>query len=503
MSLSTIERVTAESLAMLKSAVAKSNAGVTTANAGAAIDLAQLVSLIPVVTPMYNMTPRVTPPMGSNATLFETNINMTSSQTFQFSVTNSAGPLVQQSVIQQTTSYGVSAFRNVVTLDAIAQNQGYYDPYALGVLTTLGYKLVLEDILMLTGITYSIGDAATPTATTSATGGTIAASTAVDVKVAYRSWYNWYAGGSTAASAQASITTGSTTGTNSVTASVSPPLLTAAFDWFVNGFYYTTTQVPTVTITSIPTANQPVPNSPSLPLLYQAGNVAITSVPATDTSYSTAGYSGLLASIGANISSQTGSGITYVTPGTGVSQGNYTLNLAGGQLTSSGPQITQINEALNVLWANWQISPSMMFVSSQQMNDISTTILASTNAVNYTPGNSVAARRGFVMGGATPVYVSPITGAEINVVVHPHLPPGVIAMAPSAVPYPASNIGAPWEMRTTYDNFLFAYGASDAAESVAGANGPRWPFSISSNAAFVNYAAPLMVLMTNIAPGIA
>lgn len=490
--------VSKETTSMTRALISKATTGGFTSNTGnSGVDLAPFVSLVPVDTPFYNSTPRMQVAQGAPFTQWQVLQNLNNIQNYKFVAPDLAGALVQNSVISLSNQFARTAQRQTVYLDNIGQSLGYVDPYSLAVVQAINQKLIQEDILMLNAITFSIGSTPAPSVSASNTGGQIAASTAVNVQVAARSGYNYYTGGSTAATAEVSVTTDSTSSTNSVTATIaSPQELASAYDWFVNGYYYTTTSVPTVTITSIPTSNQTVPNTSALPLLYGAGTVAITSVPTTDTSYSTEGYTGLLGSILADLSSVSGLA-SYVTPGTGATQGAYRQNLGGGQLTVDGTQITQLDELLLAIFGIWQIQPTRFLVAPQQMNDISSSIMGGNNAVNFFSPTSIEQHRGLVAGGSVPVYVTPVVGQPVQLQVMPHLPPGTIIAVCDEIPFPASNIGATFQMRTEYDNFLFQYGVD--AEN----GGPRWTFEVRTQAAPINFGGPTMGVITGIAPGIA
>lgn len=494
--------LTRETISAVKALVAKSiTSGFTSSTGAAGFDLAPFVSLVPVDTPFYDSTPRLQVGQGALQTVWETYANLNSQQRYQFTALDESAPLMLNQTIAQANPMSVDGVRNLVTLDAIAQGQNYVDAYAVAVLQAINQKLIQEDIIMLNALNFSIGalSASDLALSTSTTGGSIPASTAVDVAVAARSGYNYYAGGSTA-SVTGSITTGSTDATNSVTVTLSNvPKLAVAYDWFVGGFYYTTTSVPTVTVTAIPTANQTVPNTPELPLLYQAGQVFSGGPPTTDTSYSPNGYTGLVGSILADLSSggTPDSPALYVTPGTGVSQGSLSFNLAGESLTVQGPQVLEINEAAAAIFANWQLSPTRLLAAPNVYNFISQSILSTVNAVNFFSPTSVAQHQGLVGAGSVPVYIDTVTGAPIQLQVQPHLPPGVAVLVNDQIPFPGSNIGSALQVRTEYDNFLFLYG-TPANPAGSGPSGPRWDFEVRTRSTFVNYAAPTMAVFTNI-----
>jgi hypothetical protein len=500
------KNLTRQTMAAVKSAVAKATtAGFTTQTGASGVDLAPFVSLTPVDTPFYNSTPRVGLTMGSYQTMWQTYPNVNGLQSYGFTAPDTSARVMLNSVQTQANPFAKTAIRQVITLDEMSEAMGYVDAYSFAILQMINQKIVQEDILMLNGLTFSIGSVATPVLTASATGGQIGSGVTVAVQVAARSGLNYYAGGSTAATSSVNIVTGTTDATNSVSATLTKtPNLAAAYDWFVGGFYYGTTTLPSITITYVPTANQPVTlNATLLPQLANAGSVAITSVPSTDTSYSTQGFTGLMGTILADLTSSGSASAPaiYASPGTGVSQGAYQLNLAGGQLTSNGPQIDQFNEAFQAIYANYQLSPTRILMAPQQFTDISTAILATANAVNYFDPTSVSQHRGLVAAGSVPIYVNPTTGAAAVLQVMPHLPPGQIAIVCDEVPFPASNIASALQVRTTYDNFLYTYGVT--SEPASGPSGPRWDVEVRSNESLENYAAPTMAVITGIAPGVA
>jgi len=478
--------ITEETIEQIKKAQTN---GFTTSTGVVGYDLSGVVSLVPVNTPWFDRVAR-TSGEGSLAANWKALTNINNQQPNPFVGLDQGGNYVkfnEQDVLAKYVPVRVSGY---VSHDSIDLSKGYADTRALAVTGTLMQWRIQENKGLLGGQGFALPTIATPaTPTLSTTGGTIAASTAVPVKVAARSAYNYYWGGSGVASSQASATTASTTSTNSATTSVAAVKGAVAYDWFVNGIYYTTTVTNTVTITSIPTAAQAVPN---LPDLYPT---APSAVPTADTSYSTNSYNGLIATLAGDYSS-TG----LVTPGSGTSSGATFTSLNGATLTATSQGVTEIDNMLLAIYNQAQLSPTAMIINGQEAQDIKGKILASNQAIMYTTPDG-ASREGVIGGGSVAGYINGASGGDrIDIVVDPHLPPGRIVFVTERINYPNSGIANTFEARCLRDVAEFPYGTS--LDTTAGNNGgPREVWDLSSVETFVNRAPVACGIISEIAAG--
>jgi hypothetical protein len=477
--------ITAETLEQIKKAQTN---GVTTGTGIVGYDLSGVVSLVPVNTPWFNRVARK-PGDGSKAAVWRALLNVNNAQPNPFVGLDQGGNFIKVSEQDVLAPYVPVRVSGEVTRDAVDLAKNYADAKAIAVTSTLMQWRIQENKALLGGQAFALPTVATPTVVASATGGQIAASTAVNVKVAARSGMNYYWGGSGVASAQGSVTTGTTVGTNSATASVAAVKGAVAYDWFVAGFYYTTTVTNTVTITAIPTANQPVPN---LPDLY---TTAPASVPAVDTSFSASAYNGLIASCAGDYSS-TG----LVTPGSGTNSGASFTSLNGATLTANSQGVAEIDAMLLAIYNQAQLSPTAMIINGQEAQDIKAKILATNAAVTYLNPDA-ASRDGVIGGGAVAGYINGASGGDrVDIVVDPHLPPGRIGFVTERVPYPNSGIANTFEARCLRDVSEFDYGAQ--LDTTPGNNGgPREVWDVSSTETFVNRAPVACGWITEIAAG--
>jgi hypothetical protein len=481
------EAITAETLEAIKKAQTN---GITFSTGLYGYDLSGVVSLVPVNTPFFERVKR-TSGEGSTAAHWRALLNINNQQPSPFVGADQGGNYIKFSEMDVLAPYVPVRVSGYVSRDSIDFAKGYADAKAIASTGTLMQWRIQENKGLFGGQAFALPTIATPSVVQSDTGGTIAPSTAVNVKVAARSGLNYYWGGSGVASSQGSVTTSTVAGsTHSATASVAAVKGAVAYDWFVAGFYYTTTVVNTVTITSIPTAN--AASVPNLPDLFAT---APTSVPASDTSYTANSYNGLIASLAGDYSAN-----GLVTPGSGTPSGAVFTSLGGATLTATSQGVTEIDAMLLSLYNNAQLSPTAMIINGQEAQNIKGKILASNQAVMYTTPDG-ASREGVIGGGSVAGYINGASGGDrIDIVVDPHLPPGRIVFVTERIPYPNSGIANTFEARCLRDVGQFDYGP--ALDPTPGNNGgPRDVWDVSSVESFINRAPVACGVLTDIGNG--
>lgn len=479
-------------------------AGVLSSTSIAGVDLQDLISWVPVDTPFFDTTPRKSAKQGAKWAFWQVLLNVNDSQP-----DGGVEPDAAADVINIENQYVYSPFAIIgaggrTTWDAEAQAQGYADALAVDTLQTINQQLINLDIHQLLAQNFPLPAASTPTLAASSTGGSIASGASVSVQVAARSGLNYYRGGGSGVASTAASVTAGTSGTSSVTASVTAVKGAVAYDWYVGGFYYTTTTVNTVTITSVPTSTQ---NVPKLAGIYQAGQPGPGAVPTADTSYKSIWQNGLLPSIVGDFASNpdqigiAGSVSDLTTPGTGTPQGAYYQSLDGGQLVVSGAAVEQIDDMNRSIYDTWRLTPTRMLVGSQIITDLANALLDNPQAVTWLQPADKIQRGEVVLGGAVALYLNKtVNGKPITLELQPHLPPGTLISVVDQVPFPGANITTALEVETLYDFFRFDYGAN---RGTGAGGGPRWDFEIRTEQAFKNKASAMMGVIQNVAPGIA
>lgn len=482
--------VTNETLEQLKKAV-NNTSGFTSSTGVTGFDLSDLVSQIPVNTPFRDRLARVGASQGDKFAHWRALLNVNASQPNPGTAFDYSANLSLVAELDISAPYAKIGAGWTATVDAEAFASGYADVKAKAVWNAMNQFKIAEDKKSIGGQAFALATPGTPTVVQSDTGGTIAASTSVAVTVCARTGTNYYWGGSTVASSAGTVTTSSVVAaTHSVTATVAAVRGAVAYDWYVAGFYYTTTTVNTVVITAKPTVSAGSVPTANLPGLY---TVAPTAAPTADGSATPTDFNGMLASLAGDYNT---SGTGLVTPGTGQASGAYFASLNGGTFTISGQNITELDTMNQGIYDSVQQSPDAYMVSSRQGAEISNALLASGAGTTYFQPN-LAGRSEAVLGAFIGWYVNKASGGTpIAIEVNPNLPPGTLIARTDQVSFPDSGIGRVCELRTQMDVTNWDYPAGRIA-GVAG-GGPRWDGEVFATETFINYAPTTMGVLSNI-----
>lgn len=461
-------------------------------------DLSELVTLIPVVTPFRDIVSRVKSPDGNPYAVWRSIMNLTNSQPDPAVGFDMAGAEVLFQEQDFQARYKPLALSVTVSQDAFDLAQGYGDPYAIATFNTLNQMLIAEDRKLLGAQSFPLARPAAPALAVNLTGGSIANSTTVYVGVAARTGSGYYYGSGNSQGNSASIGTGTTgTGANSVTATVGAVRGAVAYDWFqsANGttwYYYTTTTTNTVTMTSVISANNPLPPATQCPDLSTV--VPTYNAAADNGSANPNDYDGFLASLTGDYN---GTG-QWVQPGTGTANPSVWHSLNGAGLNQSGGSIAEIENYLFLpLWNQVKCSPTALMVSAVQAQEIANQILSSPSAVTYL-NTDESGRVNVTAGGRIGSLVNaPAGGIPVPIEVHTSLPPGTIIARTDRVPFPQANISSVLECRTLRDMSQFDYGVSRILGAQNG--GPRKDSEIRTVSAFVDRAPVAMGVLSNVA----
>jgi len=448
--------------------------------------------LFPVLSPFRNRVARHQAANGAKASQWKaiTGINVTRKSVF--SGYGVAGNLISTTEQDVLAAYAPIALGDTVQMDAAALARGFDDLRARAGTNLLYALMIGEDEALLGSQNFALQTPGTPVVATSTTGGTIATTTAINVKVSVRTLQNYYTGGGTVLSAQGTVTTGAGS-TNSGTATVPAVVGAAAYDWYVSGFYYATTYVNKVTITSIPGADQAVTN---LPLL--SGNNITAASRASDLSADPNAFNGLLASLVGDYNA-TG---TLVQHGAGSTASGATFqSLDGATLTGNSGGITEIDNILQSLWDTSNISPTVLMANSQHIRDITRKVIATGGAYTLFQPDNIAQRQGVVGGQVLRTYLNPAVEAQpIDIVVQPHLPQGTIILGAERLPFPGNNVESVWSVETQQEYQQVEYAMSRGTAGAAW-SGPRYDFEVRAIETFRNQFPAGCAVLQNVAAG--
>jgi hypothetical protein len=437
--------VTAETMALMKAALSNSSAdlakAVTTGQGLTFYDLeAPAKNLYPTITKLRNMTPRVGRPAG-----YGTACNWKVVQAITGSGFDAMGwiPEGQRSGAMSYTTANMSApyitlgEEDYLTFEAEAAAEGFEDLNATVSMRLLQKTMRKEETGLLAGnSTLALGTPATPTLSAPANTGSTLPSGTYSVIVAaltlegYLNCKGNAANGFTPSKTitgmdgqtytlnggnsnkSANATQVVTVNSTMLAATVTPILGAVAYAWFVGSAGSETLQA----ITTI--------NSATFSAPLASGRQAATTVTGDNSNNGALAFNGYLVN-----AFQGGTVITQATGTAGT----------GTPLTPSGRgSIVEIDSMLKGMWDSYRLGPTVIFVSSQEQQNITNKVLSNGSApllrydVSATPGQPYA----ISAGGQIRYYYNPYTGGgmesgpgggdTIPVVAHPDLCPGTI-----------------------------------------------------------------------------
>lgn len=495
-----LDQISEETLQIFKAATS----GITSSTGILGVDLAPLISLVPVETPWGDELARTGPNQGSDVALWEALLNINNQQPNPSVALDAAGNLAKNQLMKISAPYLPLAMGYTITRDAIARSRGYSDAKARAVFSAIAQWKIGQDKKAWGAQSFALARPVAPTLTDSVTGGSIAASTTLFIAVAARtgSGYHYCDGDNTAsghgnsqANSQTITTSTVAAATHSVSASTTSVPGGVAYDWFQSPsgtagtwLYYTTTTIPSVTMTSIIVANQ-VPPTLALPGLSSTVPTCLTT--ADNGSVGAAEFNGLIATCTADY---TTAGGPIVQRGAGTPSGSILQDAAGGQFTVSGGGIVQLDSLNTAVYNATYLSPDVYMVNAQEANSLGKLILNSPGAVTYLTMNDGVGRGEIVAGGRVGSYVNRITGKQIPIKVYPNTAPGTLVARRDTLPFPNADVGNVFEMRCLDDMYDYMYG-SDRAHG-----GPRDDGEVRSVSTFINKGAVAQAVLQSIAP---
>jgi hypothetical protein len=170
---------------------------------------------------------------------------------------------------------------------------------------------------------------------------------------------------------------------------------------------------------------------------------------------------------------------------------------AGTTLTSSGHgSVNEIDAMLQGLWDTYQVSPTVLWVNSQQLKDIATKVLTGASAplLQYVQVPEAGEVR-MTAGAAIDFYFNPFLngGVKIPIRIHPMVPPGTILGYAADLPlqYQSNEVPNVAEVRVRRDYYQIDWPVTTRAQMVG----------VYAEETLAVYAPFAMAAITNIAAG--
>lgn len=502
-------QTTAETLALVKaaqgnpdSALAKAWTQSATATSGiTAYDLeGPSKKLYPVITPLRNEIPRVSGKGGIQANWRAVTGVNTTNVSLGVSGGNRGG-VMSSTTADYTASYKGLGLEDSVTFEADYSSENFEDIKAMAVEGLLRAMMIGEEKVILGGnSSMALGNTPTPSLTSANTGGSLLSATGYGVGCVALGFDGYMlaavstgvvqsitrtnadgttdtvTGGTARPSTQANVVSATSANVSTISATVTAVAGAVAYAWFWGA------NSGNLTLGAITTVNSVLITAAAAGAASGSGVANFQALSATDKSQNSLVFDGLL-----TFAAQSSLGSYQKTMATGTAG-------TGTPLTADGlGGVVEIDTALKSFWDNYRLSPSTLWVNSQEMQSIAK---ATANASTTGAQRIVfASEPGKVTGGAVIVrsYLNKYSmdgNQELEIRLHPHMPAGTMLFTTRRLPYPLSNVSNILQMRMRRDYYQIEWPQTTR----------KYQYGVYEDGVLQNYFPPSQGLITNIAP---
>lgn len=494
---------TQETIDLFKGALGKQNDDiaktVSTSTGLVAYDLqGPSKNLVPINTPIRNRLPRVGGGLGL-ATNWKAIQALTGSgfDAMGWVAEGQRTGRMSYSAVNKAASYVTIGEEDQVTFEAINAGRTFEDVRATGTMRVLQKMMLKEENALLFGNkSLNLGTPATPTLGAAGSGATLPALTYSVIVVALTG--EGFRGASLANGVPLSSTitgadgqTYTLNGGSSIKSAAATQAVTLGqilscsttaivgamgYAWFVGA-------AGAEKLEAITTINSATFSAP----LLGTGQAATAVTAGDKSSNSSLAFDGLLTTAFLG-----GSGAYVKQLATGTA-GTGTVLTASGRGT-----VNEIDTMLQSMWDNYQVSPTVLYMNSQELKNVSTKCLTGASSapllqIFTPPGEGYA---GLMAGGVVGFYFNPFAmngGIKIPVMIHPSLPAGTIIGWCENLPMQYQSNGVPnvAEVKTRQDYYQIDWPLRTRAQE----------FGVYAEEVLAVYAPFAMGVITNIANG--
>ncbi len=458
--------ITKESLELVKGALARPDdtlaKSISTATGLLAYDLqAPAKNLFPFVTPIRNVMPRVGGGTGTATNWRQVNAIIGSGfDAMGWVPEGQRSGQMSYSTSSKSATFVTIGEEDAATFEAISAGRQFEDIQARMTFRLLQKMMLKEEMAMLAGnASLLLGTPATPTLSASGAGATLPAGTyfVKVVALTLEGYQNssvaggvattktvtgadsktyMLSGGSSAISGEASqaVTLGQT-----LFCSVTPIQGAVGYAWYIS------TSTGSETLQAITTINSVAISSP-----LSTGNQSQTAITADNSANSSYAYDGLLTTA---LKAGSNAYVNIMATGTaGI----------GTALTASGRgSVVEIDTMFQKMWDTFQVSPTVLYVNSQELKNITTKVLSNASGPLLkfdTPADGSAGEYQLTASGVVQYYYNPFAlngGLRIPIRIHPKVPPGTIIGWAENLPiqYQSNEVPNVAEIKTRQDYY--------------------------------------------------
>ena len=395
--------------------------------------------LYPVLSPLRNALPRVMG-NGDTATRWKAITGINTANLAPGVAEGHRGARISVNEQDYTAAYAGLGLEGDVTFEALYAAEGFDDARARTVESVLRALMIAEEkVLLLGNNSVALGTPAAPVATGPTSGGTITAQAGNIVFVVALTAEGFinasiangvpglvnrsnidgtsdnYGGGSSNVSAASNAIT-TTSGNQTISATVTAIAGAVAYAWYLG------TSAANAVLAQITTVNK-------VTLTANGAGTQTASSITGDNSKNVLEFDGFVMQLVKNVN---GGG------------NGYYKSLDGGFLTSDGASgIVEIDAALKAQWDNNRLTPTKIWVSSQEASNINKKVMAATGVPLFRINLDSSGKPVVIGGSMVAGYFNKFAsggGQLIPMEIHPYLTAGTLLMQTEWLPYPLSNV---------------------------------------------------------------
>lgn len=463
--------ITQDSLELMKGALAKPNdelaKTISTATGLLAYDLqAPAKNLYPFVTPIRNVMPRVGGGTGAATNWRQVNSIIGSGfDAMGWVPEGQRSGQMSYSTSNKSATFVTIGEEDAATFEAISAGRQFEDIQAMMTFRLLQKMMLKEEMAILAGnASLQLGTPATPAVSAQTNAASTLPTGTYYVKVVALTLEGYQNSSVAAGVATSKSITGAdgkpftlsggssnislesagqavTSSTSALAMTVTAIQGAVAYAWYISTVNTTGTE----TLQAITTINSYVQSVP-----LAVGNQAATAITADNSANASYAYDGLLTTALKSGNNAYVNALATGTAGTGT------------VLTASGRgSVNEIDTMFQKMWDNFELSPTVLYVNSQELKNITTKVLSNSSGplVRYdTPADGSAGEYQVTASGVVQFYYNPFAingGLRIPIRIHPRVPPGTIIGWAENLPiqYQSNEVPNVAEVKTRQDYY--------------------------------------------------
>jgi hypothetical protein len=457
--------ITQESLDLMKGVLAKPDyilaKSISTGTGLLAYDLqAPAKNLYPFVTPIRNIIPRVGGGIGSATNWRQVNAIIGSGfDAMGWVPEGQRSGQMSYSTSNKTSTFVTIGEEDAATFEAISAGREFEDIQAHMAFRLLQKMMLKEEMAILAGnASLTLGTPSTPTVSASGAGATLPAATyfVKIVALTLEGYQNSSVLGGVATSKTVTGADGKTFALSGGSSNISGEASQA----LTLGQTCSAPSSQSRERLPMPGMSQvrPVPkrcrrstiNSLAISAPLSTGNQLQTAITADNSANSSYAYDGLLT---AALKAGSNAYVNIMATGTAGT---------GSPMTASGRgSVVEIDIMFQKMWDNFQVSPTVLYVNSQELKNITTKVLSNASGplLRYdTPADGSAGEYQLTASGVVQYYYNPFAingGLRIPIRIHPRVPPGTVIGWAENLPiqYQSNEVPNVAEVRTRQDYY--------------------------------------------------